>query len=258
MLNDFDKGPTKRIARVFAAIPDVSAHSDLFWHDWGPIFYRGLLNSRARVLVVASDPGPTERLIGRSLIGDAGQRVQGFLAKLGLNESYVCLNAHAYSLHPSKFSEGKRLLADPDLTRWRNRVFGRTTGPALQAIVAFGSQAQRAVELWHNKPDVPVHDIPHPSSRDPEKLARMWGAAITALRPVVTPDDSAGHQIANYGTTLAQADYADIPRGDLPFGTPWWIGRDPPRNGRPDLRQSSVERSGQDEIHWTVRSGQRV
>ena len=80
---------------------------------WGPVFYRGLLNGRARVLCVASDPGPTERIAGRTLVGDAGQRVQSFLAKLGLTRSYALVNAFAYALLPSKASQATRILAEP-------------------------------------------------------------------------------------------------------------------------------------------------
>lgn len=253
MANTYDKGPTKRMARLFGAIPDHSAHSDLFWYDWGPIFYRGRLNRKARLLVVASDPGPTERLVGRSLIGDAGQRVQGFLAKLGLDRSYVCLNAHAYSLHPSRGEEGLALLEDPELTKWRAKVFAKTTGPALQGIVAFGAQARRAVELWEARPDLPLFNLPHPSSRDPDRLAQQWREAVEALRGVITPDDPAGQGLPNYGPRIEAQDYADIPRGDLPFGTPWWIGADPPDAARPYLRKSSVHREGDSEIRWISR-----
>jgi uracil-DNA glycosylase len=100
-VHEFDRGPSAELAQHFAGVPDPPDKSD-FWFDWGPIFYRGRLDGSARVLCVASDPGPTERVAGRSLVGSAGQRVQGLLAKLGLTRSYVCLNAWAYALHPSR------------------------------------------------------------------------------------------------------------------------------------------------------------
>jgi hypothetical protein len=53
----------------------------------------------------------------RTLVGDAGQRVQGFLAKIGLTRSYVCLNAFAYALHPSSFFEAGEILRDPSTLR---------------------------------------------------------------------------------------------------------------------------------------------
>ena len=63
--------------------PAMREHRDLFWYDWGPVFYRGRLNGTARLLGIASDPGPTERVVCRTLVGDAGQRVQGFLTSSG-------------------------------------------------------------------------------------------------------------------------------------------------------------------------------
>ena len=89
---EFDPGPPDSLAEHFARVPAPS-HPQNFWFDWGPIFYRGRLDGSARVLCVGSDPGPTERIPGRCLVGNAGQRVQGFLTKLGLTRSYVCVNA---------------------------------------------------------------------------------------------------------------------------------------------------------------------
>ena len=77
---NFDKGPTQKIVKLFAQAPDYTPYKDNFWFDWGPVFYRGRLNRSARLLCLASDPGPTERLAGRTLVGDAGQRVQVGLA----------------------------------------------------------------------------------------------------------------------------------------------------------------------------------
>ena len=100
-MTEFDPGPPAPIAQLFDQVPDPPVQDD-FWFDWGPVFYRGRLDRSARVLCVASDPGPTERIAGRTLVGNAGQRVQGLLSRLGLTHSYVCLNAWAYALHPGR------------------------------------------------------------------------------------------------------------------------------------------------------------
>jgi hypothetical protein len=78
-MSEFDRGPTARFAKLFDRVPDPTVPRE-FWFDWGPVFYRGRLDGSARVLRVASDPGPTERIAGRGLVGNAGQRVQGSLA----------------------------------------------------------------------------------------------------------------------------------------------------------------------------------
>jgi hypothetical protein len=87
------------------------------------VFYRGRLDGSAKVLCVASDPGATERIAGRCLVGNAGQRVQGMLSKLGLVRAYVCLNAWAYALHPSRALANRARLDDNPQLSWRNDVF---------------------------------------------------------------------------------------------------------------------------------------
>src|SRR2546427_9398110 len=119
----FDPGPSPAFAKFFAAAPDYAPVREHFWYDWGPVFYRGRTDGSARLLCIASDPGPTERVAGRTLVGDAGQRVQGFLAKLGLTRSYLCFNAFIYPLFPSHGPQAPSVLADPTINAWRNPLF---------------------------------------------------------------------------------------------------------------------------------------
>lgn len=223
---EFDPGPPVKFARLFERVPSYQAYKPLYWYDWGPVFYRGRLNGSARLLCIASDPGPTERLVGRNLVGDAGQRVQGFLTKLGLTRSYLCLNAHVFALHPGQASKGFLVLQDPAIMKWRNELYDAAKNKNVQAIVAFGEQAQKAVELWTGKGTLPVLEVPHPSSRDDTKLLDAWRAAVESLRAIVTSDQDGDPTVPNYSTTFTAADYARIPMRDLPFGVPSWIGDD--------------------------------
>jgi uracil-DNA glycosylase len=247
-MGEFDRGPSKTFAAFLDRVPSPSVPGD-YWFDWGPVFYRGRLDGSARVLCIASDPGPTERIAGRSLVGNAGQRVQGLLAKLGLTRSYLCLNAWAYAVHPSRAQRVEARLDEPAELAWRNELYDRATGPALQAVIAFGGMAQRAVELWSSCPDVPVQPVPHPSSRDERRLLDEWRAAVTALRDVVTPDDDGDNGGRNYGTRFEEADYAAIPRRDLPFGAPAFLGDDHWVRAKPGGAQNSVSRPSPDDGH---------
>ncbi len=96
----FDPGPPSTFETLFAACPPPVAFREHFWFDWGPIFYRGRLDGSARVLAIASDPGATERVVGRTLVGDAGQRVQGLLAKIGLDRLVRRGQRLPLQLHP--------------------------------------------------------------------------------------------------------------------------------------------------------------
>jgi uracil-DNA glycosylase len=246
----FDKGPPAAMARHFAAVPTYAPEvRDVFWWDWGPVFYRGRLNGSAKFLGIASDPGPTERLVGRTLVGDAGQRVQGFLTKLGLTTNYVLVNAFPYAVHPSRVNDALPLLEDPDHLDWRNRMLDLITDSRLEAIVAFGGNAQAALHLWDNAPDVPTFEVPHPSDHNTADLVNRWRTAIPDIRAAVTPDPDGDQTAPNYGTGITETDYSRIPAADLPFGLPSWMGDDNwGRTGSP-RHNNAVDRSSSDPDH---------
>ena len=246
---EFDPGPPQAIAQRFAECPDYGDLKKHFWYDWEPIFYRGRLDGTAKVMCVASDPGATERIAARTLVGDAGQRVQGFLAKLGLTRSYVCLNAFSYALIPGQASAGDNVLTQPQQTAWRNGVFDAIRTPALKVVIAFGAQAQRAVRLWPGRTTLTVVEIPHPSSHDEAILLKGWRKAVDDLRLVIASDPDGDTTLPNYGTKFMESDYAAIPRRDLPYGVPSFLGDD--RKGRaatPSVR-TSVSRPVPDDRH---------
>lgn len=250
-MRTYDPGPPAAIAALCSSCPRPP-RPEAFWTDWGPIFYRGRLDGSAKVLCIASDPGPTERVAMRTLVGDAGQRVQGFLAKVGLSRSYLCANAFAYALHPSWGKQAPDFLKDPEQLAWRNRFYDKVRPKAVQAVVAFGSNAQIAYDLWPGKPSVPVSKIPHPSSRDPKRLLQEWRAAINTLRGIVTPDPDGNTSLPNYGSSFRESDYAPIPRYDLPFGVPDFLGDDSVgRTGHP-RHNNCVERPSPDDGHTLI------
>lgn len=249
---EYDAGPPKALANHLAAMPSYAPHRDLFWYDWGPVFYRGRLDRSARVLGVASDPGPTERIACRTLVGDAGQRVQGFLTKLGLTRSYVLVNAFAYALLPSKAQRATPILSDPTHQKWRNDLLDKVTGPALQAIVAFGGQAREAVSQWPKPVGVPVFNVPHPSSRNAAVLVNEWRDAVEELRAIVTPDTDGDNTGQNYGPKFRETDYVRIPPRDLPFGVPAWLGDDAWGRTAKPRHNNSVDRPSSDLRHTLI------
>jgi hypothetical protein len=114
-------------------------------------------------------------------------------------------------VHPSASSKARKLLADPEQLAWRTELYDALVGPDLQAIVAFGGNAQAALALWDGKPDVPTFEIPHPSDHNTADLLAKWAAAIPQLRGAVDPDPDGDTGAANYGSTFTEADYARIP-----------------------------------------------
>ena len=85
MAREFDTGYGRRRFRLLVeACPGEEIYPlDSFRVEWGPIFHRGRLDGSARVLVIGQDPATHETVTRRILVGEAGQRVQGLLARLG-------------------------------------------------------------------------------------------------------------------------------------------------------------------------------
>jgi hypothetical protein len=178
--------------------------------------------------------------------------VQGFLSKLGLTRSYLCLNAFIYAMYPSHSSSAPTVLKNPDQLTWRNKLYDKANGSQVQAIVAFGANAQAAVDLWPNATSRPLIKVPHPSSHYTTSLLDGWRAAIDQLRAIVTPDADGDATGANYGTSFTEDDYSPIPKSDLPFGVPDWFGDDSwGRTGSP-RHSNCVSRPVPDDHHTLI------
>ncbi len=222
----FDPGPPPVwAARLEAAPLDVyEQRPDLFRIDFGPVFYRGRLDGTARVLVVGQDPSVNEILAQRAFVGQSGQRLQGFLGKLGLARSYVMLNTFLYSIF-NQFGGANAALSRQDpILGYRNSLFDVVAERnPLEAVITVGSAARDAVDRWEASGDYTRTHILHPAFPDTGRLLDDWNQALGALAATVAPDD--GHVAgAAYGSDLAPEDTVPIPRRDLPFGLPAWHG----------------------------------
>src|SRR4051794_23973623 len=90
-----------------------------FRTEWGAVLHRGRLDGSGQVLVVGQDPAAQEAFVRRILVGLAGQRVQGLLARLGITRSYTMLNTFAYSVVTQ--DGGERHRHDARIAAYRER-----------------------------------------------------------------------------------------------------------------------------------------
>lgn len=210
---------------------------DDFRLEWGPLFHRGRLDGSARVLVIGQDPAEHEAVARRILVGEAGHRVQGFLAKLGIDRRYVMVNTFLYSVFGQ--GRGARHVNDPRLKLYRERWFDAVLSTAsIDAVVALGSLADRAWNTWGARPtQLRYHKITHPTQPessaggDPVRhaaairaLLRNWNDALQALHPLPHRDKQRPLQL--YGDVFAPDDKTAIPEEDLPAGSPEWMRLD--------------------------------
>jgi hypothetical protein len=257
-----DPGPTGAMKTFMDATPDYKAavgDSTTFWYAFGPVLYRGRLDGSARVLCIASDPGPTECLpfMRRTLVGDSGQKTQGFLAKLGLTRSYVLTNAFAVAMRPSQKTKGLQVLRNnPAIRAARHGLYERLLGGGVQAIIAFGDVAHEAYDLWAaSNPSVkaiPSLKLAHPAAVDRsgsgnDSALKDWVKAVKKLRTIVSADADGDASGPNFGDYFTEIDYARIPRWDLPSMAPAYAGDDSWGRGANPRHNNCCERPSPDD-----------
>jgi len=229
------KAPFKNLA---ANYPDEAAYPfQDFRVEWGPIFHRGRLDGSARVLAIGQDPGQHENVLRRILSGEAGRRVQGFLAKLGITESYVLINALLYSVYGSN---GAKYVKKPLVSDYRNQWIAGVMAPnKVEAVVTFGGMAKTAWAEYTKVNGVPagvvVANLTHPTfpesaggtatekKANTKKMLTEWNGAIQNLHPAIAHKDEPATPLTLYGDAFLDTDKADIPSMDLPAGTPSWM-----------------------------------
>jgi uracil-DNA glycosylase len=241
MTHMFDPGP---VDEPFLSLAEDYPGADVypsaaFRVEWGPIFHRGRLDGSARLLVIGQDPAQSESVVRRILVGEAGHRAQGLMAKLGFDHSYLLVNTFLYSVYGQ--AGGEQHKNDTAIVAYRNRWLDAIfASNQIEAVLALGSLADDAWKKWKataaGEAQSPGYEhVTHPtqpessSGGDPNKLkaaiAAMlenWNQALARLHPLITQPDLSG-PLVPYGSAFAPNDRVEIPEFDVPAGTPGWM-----------------------------------
>lgn len=242
--HDFDPGyGTEPFRSLAADYPDADVYpSTDFRTEWGPIFHRGRLDGTTRVLVIGQDPAAHETVARRILIGTAGHRVQGLLAKLGIDRSYTLINTYLYSVYGQ--GGGEHHKKDLKIAAYRARWFDAVLASSpVEAVLALGGLADNAWTLYlaGGTPGAAVaktlsyQHVPHPTypesasggAADKKKqltaqMLAAWNSALSALRAAIRHPDAA-RPLLPYGDAFKPAELPEIPAFDLPAGAPAWM-----------------------------------
>lgn len=236
----YDREPFRTLASDYPG-PDVYPPRD-FRVEWGPIFHRGRLDGTARVLVLGQDPATHETITRRILVGEAGQRVQGLLARLGISSSYVMVNTFVFSVFGQ--GGGNKHAHDPAIAAYRHRWLDALLLPeTVTAVIALGTLARTAYQDWAGTQPAAAARLHLAAIRHPTfpesasaaggtsladataNLLQDWNKHLPDLRAHVEADEPVPERL--YGDTWQDGDLQTIPAADLPAGSPdWWTSLD--------------------------------
>jgi len=214
------------------------------WH-FGPMFYRGRLTpGAAKVLVIGQEGAQDESLAHRSFIGGTGARLQHLLGWFGISDSYLFLNT--FGQYTGKL---RWLAQDPasPIAQHRHALLQLAAEVHdLRLVIAVGTAAQEAVATWAamRGGSLPagvrsIHVV-HPGAAAAGNAAAVktsFAAAVAQVQqwalddPGFLPPDASGVSQLGHPYSLGAA---PVPFADLPFGTPWRLGRGGTSSNRRD------------------------
>jgi uracil-DNA glycosylase len=242
----FDKGPSPSWAKQFFQAPLAyyeNHPSARFRVKFGPVYYRGRLNGKARLLIVGQDPSTDEIIAQRNFVGSSGQRVQRLLNKLGMTRSYVMLNTFLFGIKGQMDAQMRAIALEAAILDYRNALLDKVmAGNPIQAIISFGNGADFAVNNWPGRPaSIPWFRLTHPSNPS-NSVPADWNENLNGLRAALKPDKLSIVNLTPYGASFGPNDVADIPPGDLPFAIAAWHGTG---------GATRSQRNGENIITWT-------
>jgi uracil-DNA glycosylase len=181
---DYDPGPAKTSGwpELFADTPNyrglgkaVTGRDAFRWH-FGPMFYRGRLDSSARVLLIGQEGAQDESLSHRSFTGGTGARMQHLLNHIGVTRSYLFLNTFVYPIFGQYTGTLRGLAQNPisPIVKHRNRLFDKVAAGDLRLVIAVGEAAKESVVTWI---------VAHGGTAEPAKLhLASCGGLLSSVR----------------------------------------------------------------------------
>jgi uracil-DNA glycosylase len=227
----FDPGPPADLARLliggepgfawpaFSTL-GVTSHESF---GAGPI-YRGRFRQLSLV-VLADQTSQDDLFTARALSGEAGQRFQGFLRAAGLTRRYLILRTLPVDTLDLSAAKRNALVDNPGVRALHRELLRRVIAANgdVAALIAMGPGARRLA------PNVVPGGLPviELAAHGEAGWATSWQAGLTDLGGRAYTRDLSSP------TFTMPAGRSQLPRIDLPYGTPRWLGTSGDRGVRP-------------------------
>jgi uracil-DNA glycosylase len=209
----FDRGPERPWVELFAATPalaaieaetGISVASDFA----DPVWTRGKLDGNARTLV-----------LGRAFVGDVGQKLQHFLTNTGLESSAVLVSLFPYTLANVAPEQHAALAAAPSVVAYRAQILDKLLASGTITTVITVGEAAHAAFAPYDANFVGTR-VRMKDPREPEVVA-SWNEALAQVRAAFPSSTGVFKRYSN--VTFAGLRRM-IPRADLSWGVPMWVG----------------------------------
>jgi uracil-DNA glycosylase len=226
----FDPGPSAAWAQLL-----MGGQPGLGWPNFASLgvtsdasfgtgaIYRGRFTS-VSVAVLADPASPDDFFSGRALCGEAGQRLQALLTAAGLTTRYLIVRTVPVDVGDLTTARRNTLANNAAVRALHAEIWSRVraANSGLAALLTIGTGAQ---QLASNvaPAGLPVINLPAWSSG----AAGQWQAGLGTLSGLTYAKD-----LSTPSFDLPSG-RGRVPSGDLPNGTPLWVGTSGDRGSRP-------------------------
>ena len=226
----FDPGPPAAWAKLL-----MGGEPGLGWPDFASLgvtsdasfgtgaVYRGRFTSVS--LAVLADPAsPDDLFTGRALCGEAGQRLQALLTAAGLTTRYLIVRTLPVDVSDLTAAKRTTLVNNAAVRALHAEIWNRVAAAnnGLAALLTVGSGAKQLASKVAPA-GLPVINLPAWSAG----AAGQWQAGLDTLSGLTYATDLSAP------TFHLPSGRGRIPSGDLPNGTPLWVGTSGDRGSRP-------------------------
>ncbi|MCB9094985.1 MAG: hypothetical protein H6621_07965 [Halobacteriovoraceae bacterium] len=173
-------------------------------------YYRGTF-AAPEIFILSDAPGDYDSIYSAvAMSGEEGQRLNGFLNGLGVEDKYLVLKTVPFDMTGASQDDWNHVLRETKV--WREKLVNKIVNEQKpKLIIALGPQAQEQIKKLNIK-DTPVIDLDIKNYKKAFDQVEKLGLFDN---PKWIPE----------GKNSVLPKIKDIPRTHIPYGRPVWVGR---------------------------------
>jgi uracil-DNA glycosylase len=227
---EYDRGPSRTLARLF-----MGGSSGFGWPDfnalggashpsfgWGPI-YRGRPTG-ASVLILADQQSHDDLFTGRALTGESGQHLQAFLEAMGILSKYLIIRILPVDTLDHEAPTIEAMLGHPQTQKVYQAIVSRVKNlnRNLRLMLTFGPYALQLAGCLQPA----GWQMVHLKAWKEAGALDDWQEKLEQIQQLDYEKEVAAPGFSYTGQRN------QIPRLDLPYGNPRWVGSSGDRGSR--------------------------
>lgn len=228
MRYEFDEGPSKYAELMYDFFnqnyDELGVTQDLDFGHTG--VYRGNLEE-THLVIIADQASHTDMFSGRALTGEAGQRLQSYLEKIGLKKKYTILRTLPVDTMDLTTERKIEIANNSEVVAARNLIVKKMEAEMqVRSVLLLGPVAQSLKSSLESVVDgrTKFNSLPLPKWESDEEKSEILSEYNSKIRKIARNTIPLASAFGMRVQKDWDGELTIIPRKDLPMHTRWWMG----------------------------------